>query len=72
MASRRIQSNKVLDLRQTEPLRKLGILNEVEKMVVDGSHLDGQMLGHMARRLDFEALIVPSHYGSGVNLIIFK
>lgn len=70
--SKRFQSDRVLDLRNTSELARLGILDDVKDLIQSRSHLDGQLLGHLARKNNFEAIIFPSYYKKGMNIAIFK
>ncbi len=71
-SSNRIQSNRVLDLRNTDVLVRLGILEDVNELIKSESHLAGQVLGHLARKNNFEAIIFQSYYDNGMNIVIFK
>lgn len=70
--STRVQSDKVLDLTDMNTLKGLGIEAEINSMVKSPSHLEGQMVGHLARRLGFDTIISPSFYGNGQNVVILK
>lgn len=72
LSSKRFQSDRVLDLRNTQELARLGILDDVSELVRTKSHLDGQVLGHLARKHNFEAIIFPSNFGNGINIVVFK
>lgn len=72
IGSQRFRSEKVLDLTNPEVLSQYGLSEMVQTAIDSNQHLDGQMIGNIARRNGFEMILAPSHKGMANNLIILK
>lgn len=70
--SKHIQSDRVLDLTNEKKLVELGIFEDINTLVKSKSHLDGQILGNVARKYNFDVVVVPSHFDNGINLVLLK
>ena len=73
ISSQQVQSNKVLDLTNKSKLQELGLLEYINEATRNPLHLEGQIIGNIARKNGFEVIIVPSYYNNGgINVILLK